>query len=206
MKRVLRLALAAIGLLAGPAIAQQRYTPTGIWRDDWEEDFYERWYGNQLRAMGEPILRTAADRGRFVRRLRVLVLPSFQPAYALRIDESGSGGIVTFVTLDGRGGYAPGDVAIRRHYRLTADEMREVNELLRRHRLTALPARERDPNSGDPQAVVLCPDATNFAFELLDARSSRFVQSSTCDDTPAVYAILHGIMELRPDRRQREAR
>jgi hypothetical protein len=171
VKRALLAAIGAVGLFAAPARAQDRYVPTGMWEDENQAAFYERWFGDQLRAMGEPTLRSASDRGRFTRRLRVLILPSFEPAYALRIDESGSGGAVTFVKLDGRGGYAPGRVAVRRHYRLTPGEMRDVSELLRRYRFNAMPVRSPEEAVEDDPAK--CPNLPRRCHRLRTGRCPR---------------------------------
>ncbi|CAN0457345.1 unnamed protein product, partial [Ectocarpus fasciculatus] len=90
------------------------YVPDSGWSDfDDAPDFYEDWFGDQLRASKEPPLTKQDDLEDFSSRFRLLVLPTFEPAFVYRIDETLTGKFVlNYTKLDGAGGYEPGDVAV----------------------------------------------------------------------------------------------
>jgi hypothetical protein len=205
MKRALLPPLAALFLTASalPIPPQERYVPVSVERaDSHGEDFYEGWFGSQLRAMGEPILSRPDGRGRFATRLRMLVLPSFDHGYAIRIDESASGGLVSLVELTGAGGYAPGQVHRRAHRRLSTDDMRTVHQLVRRADLSSAPVRVPPAppvETGEGQIITVCADGTMYVFELIDRDGSRFVYRHECEISPALLALASELQTLRPD-------
>ena len=193
----------AAGAQAPPA--GESYTPDGIWRDDWAEGFHERWYGNQLRAMDEPVLAEPDDLGRFRSRFRLLVLPSSYPGWMIRIDERSTGeAIVTFVELDGAGGYAPGTVARRHRSAIDRDDVEVLQSELRRMRFSELPM-EQPPAAPAEQCedeagcmITVCAHATNFVFERLDRGGRHFVERSGCEmetDLRKVVALLSPLRE-----------
>lgn len=212
MRRALLLALGTLGLFAVPASAQDGYVPASAGRDPDDVQGNEERIGEQLRAMGEPILSRPGDLGRFHSRLRLLVLPTFRPGYAIRVDESGSGGEVSFVELDGRGGYAPGRVRRRFHYRLTPVEMRDVHRVVRQFGLASAPA-VAPPAPAEPeftpdgeQIVHFCGDVTSFVIELANASGSHFVLRSQCDASPEMLALANELLSLTPYTRRWDRR
>lgn len=179
--------LVALGLwaaVAGDASAQTRYLPDsgGGARDDIA--FYERWFGRQLRAMREPALRDRDDLGGYRRRFRLLVLPSFTPAYAYRVDERAGGrATLRWVMLDGAGGYRPGRVAHRGNRLLTASEADELWRAITDAGLNALPRRhgmERGVLSDD-DAIIVCGDGIQYVLELLDRDRAVFLTRHQCE-------------------------
>jgi hypothetical protein len=169
--------------------------PSGWSRGD-DAAFFERWFGGQLRAMEEPVLSSPASRGGFRRRFRMLVLPSFHHAYAIRVDEPVAGPAkVRAVRLDGRGGYSPGRIleqeryvpdraAIRRLYRAIADL--HLAELSRQEGLGP------DENG----TITICADGVRFVFELVDERGSHLVTRG-CGMDPHLWTLVDAADALR---------
>jgi hypothetical protein len=197
----LLLPIAAAGAQAPPA--GERYTPTGIWRDaDWAEPFFERWFGDQLRAMDEPVLAGPDDLGRFRSRFRLLVLPNSDPGWTIRIDERSTGdGIVTYVRLDGAGGYAPGNVAERHRSTIDRADMALLRSELRRLRFSQLPAEEPPPpqqECGEDECTIsICFHATKYVFERIDRDGRHFVARNACEMEPGLQRLYELLMPLR---------
>lgn len=185
---------AFLGLLlicggAAPPATQGSYVPAGIWRDPEQEAHFERWFGDQLRAMREPVLSRMRDRAGFRRRFRMLVLPSFHPAYAIRIDEEAAGGArVRIVRLGGAGGYTPGGIKQEESFTLGADAVRQIDAAIEASGLAAL-APDSDRS--------LCLDGARFVFELIDERSNRFVTRHQCELGGALESLVSRIDALR---------
>jgi hypothetical protein len=200
------LAALLLTAFAPPTAPRERYVPIGIEQGgDLGDNFYESWFGNQLRAMDEPILSRPGALGRFNMRLRILVLPTFQHGYAIRIDESAGGGLVSFVELTGAGGYAPGQVRRRTAFHLTAAEMRDVHRLVRQAGLESAPASVPEPppiDTPDGQIVTVCADGTGYVVELVDRRGSRFVHRSDCGIAPPFQMLVNELLTLHPDARR----
>ena len=153
--------------------ATEHYVPEGLW-DEQRTDFREHWFGHQLRAMNEPVLSRQTDREGYRRRFRMLVLPAFHPAYAIRIDERTGEGRVRAVRLDGNGGYGPGVIAQQEQYSLNRDEMREIDRAIDASGVAFL-----SPDPG-PEGQI-CVDGVQFVFELVDEGGSRFITRHECD-------------------------
>lgn len=150
--------------------------------------FYEDWFGGQLRAMGEPILARPGVRQGFVRRFRMLVLPSFSPAYAIRVDQARDGrGAVRIVRLNGSGGHQPGKIAQEERFALSVEAMAALN---------------RDIDASlDPyppiSAASNCTDDVRFVIELADQGRSRFVSVAGCSLRGRLAGFVRRIDELR---------
>jgi hypothetical protein len=210
MGRVARILLAGLLLCAGPGEGQvppgpARYVPAGIWHDPEYDDFYERWFGRQLRAMREPILSRPGDRGHFRQRFRLLVLPSFDPAYAIRLDETASGGRLRYVKLSGRGGYAPGRIATQRWISLDSEDARVISGVIDRLGLERLtPGSGPRPSQIDPETgeelFTACFDGTRFVFELVNERGSWFSTRHECDMPEALWTPLREFVGLLDER------
>lgn len=194
--RFLLLAAALLG--AGPGGGRD-YVPDSGWRDDaWAKDFYEGWFGGQLRAMHEPPLATAADLGHLRMRIRLTVLPTFDPAIAYRVDERSDGAmILRWAKLDGRGGYAPGviDEAGVRH--LTAAEARALRAAIAEAGLASLP-REPAPEIDEAGTLTICADGTTYIIEELDAQERIYVTRHCGIDEEPLRRLVLTLTALNP--------
>ncbi|MEA3062770.1 MAG: hypothetical protein QOJ94_2551 [Sphingomonadales bacterium] len=154
------------------------YVPDTGWRDDsLVQDSYERWFGAQLRAMGEPPLGAPAGLGRFEERFRLLVLPSFRPAFASRIDVGRDGrAILSWAELNGRGGDAPGTLARQGSRTLRGSELRRFRSALAAAAVGSYPREQSDKTvERDGSSVLrICVDGTTFVFEHLDAHRRQY--------------------------------
>jgi hypothetical protein len=183
--QLLGLALAAAA--AGQAEPEaDRYTPSTGWSDnEWAASFFERWYGGQLRAMGEPRLSVPSQLDGFRRRFRLLVVPNYRSAFAYRIDERPDGGaVLRWVRLDGAGGYAPGNVAAAGVRMLHS---RELSRFAAALEAAALPTLARDgppetarENNDGTQTLTICLHATHYVFEQLEPGGRRYVSRRSC--------------------------
>lgn len=141
-------------------------------------------------------------------RLRLLVLPSFDPGYAIRIDESESGGLVSFVELSGAGGYAPGRVRRRAGARLSATVMRDLRRLVEQSGLAFAPARAPPPKpvqTAEGPMHVSSFDGTAYVFELADRAGNRFVHRGRSELSPGLRSLVKGLESLAPGRPGRPA-
>lgn len=204
--QLLRLALAAAA--AGQAEPEtERYTPSTGWHDnDWAAPFYERWYGNQLRAMGEPRLSGPAHLEGFRRRFRLLVLPNYRSAFAYRVDELVDGGaVLRWVRLDGAGGYEPGEIAAARVRRLRSGERRRFNAALETAALRSLPrdnwSDDVRENADGTRTITICHHATHYVFELLDESGRHYLSRRSCDLEEALGGLARVLYAIkRPPR------
>jgi hypothetical protein len=174
---------------------EQRYVPTTIWPNSESAEFHERWFGSQLRAMGEPILSRPGDREAYRRRFRLLVLPSFHHPYAIRIDEEASGGArVRIVRLNGTGGYGPGTISQQENFRLGTDQVRILDRAITASDLESDPV-ARPPDEGE--AIAICTDGVQFAFEMVDDHASHFVSKHQCGLSAALERLIWQVDGLR---------
>lgn len=196
-----KLLLAA--LMAAAAVPGADYVPDKGWDRADSAAFYERWFGGQLRAMGEPPLATRADLAGRRQRFRLTVLPTFEPAFAYRIDEEADGRLaLRWARLDGKGGYAPGRLARDGARPLTRGEAGHLRRLLGEARL-ASQAREGPPmvtrRSGGSQVLTLCVDGTEYVFEHLDVGGRAFViRACTVPEKP-LRRLLDAVIRLGPE-------
>ena len=198
--------LLALGLMAlqPDADSADRYVPATGWEDDeWASRFYERRYGNQLRAMGERPLATAADLEGFRHRFRLLVLPNDHPAFAYRVDVKADGStLMRWARLDGAGGYAPGNVATQGSRPLRPRELRRLTAALEEAALGSRPRKIRDDglvqNADGTTSLVICLHATHYVFEQLDEEGRRFVSRRSCDLEPPLHRLARVLYRLRP--------
>jgi hypothetical protein len=171
-----------LGLFAAPTsetVVEKRYVPSTGWASG-DAALYERWFGRQLRAMREPTLRGPRSLAGNRRRFRLLVLPSFSPAYAYRVDEDARGRhILTWVMLDGAGGYAPGRVAGRESRPLSASEAEGLQRAIDNARLADLPRQHVTGSDGDD--IIVCADGTQYVLELLGPTETVFLTRHRCE-------------------------
>jgi hypothetical protein len=171
----LRPLLLAAALLGAGSRGGPDYVPDSGWQNEaWAKDFYESWFGRQLRAMHEPPLATAADLKRFRMRIRLTVLPTSAPATAYRVDERPDGAmILRWTRLDGRGGYAPGVIDEAGVRRLTAAEARALRAAIAQAGLASLPRELQEVDeAGHPS---ICIDGTFTVIEKLDAQGRIYL-------------------------------
>ena len=163
-------------------IGRDRYFPAGMLAND---DFRESWFGNQLAAMHEPVLSTlpgTGERNRYV--LRVTFLPSFHPAYAVRIDARGARPTVRMTRLTGTGGYDPGRIATTRAVTVRRDHADTLAALARTSGLDhASPRPELSEVNEETgvQEIIVCTDGMNIVAELVDENGYHLFERHTCN-------------------------
>jgi hypothetical protein len=169
-------ATAAILLVLAAAPAADRYVPQNGWSREDQAEFFEDWFGGQLQAMEEPVLSAPGSAAGFKRRFRMLVLPTFHHAYAVRLDERADGrSEVRAVRLDGAGGYSPGKILEQESYSPDRAAVRRLRRAIAEVRLATLPQETDETRLGNSDVIVVCADGVRFVFELVDASGSRFV-------------------------------
>jgi hypothetical protein len=199
-----------VPFLAGLALLQaapaRDYVPDAGWQDDqWGRTFYERWFGDQLRAMGEPPFSGDADLAGYRERFRLLVLPSFWPGYAWRLDVRQDGSaVLRWARLSGRGGYAPGRLVRQGSRPLRAAELRAWRQALTAAALPTLARQIRDEgvttDADGSQNVSICVDAPMFVFEHL-APGRRDYVIRDCDIEDPLQRLLHILSRMKPRNR-----
>jgi len=201
---LLAAAIPALGQ-TGAAPVRPDYVPDGIWRDEDQAQFFERWFGNQLHAMHEPVLSRPGGRGPYRRRFRILVLPDYAPGYAIRVDESAVGGWMRFVRLNGSGGYAPGRIARQRRLTMSRHDMRSLNRTIHASGLIGMAAEappyeesSPDPVTGE-RTIEICLHATYYVFELIDEGENRFVVRDSCDMPEGLRILIDELREAGLD-------
>ncbi len=194
----------ALGLLiasTSEAAIPGRYVPSTGWARG-DATFYERWFGRQLSAMREPALRGPSALSNHRRRFRLLVLPSFAPAYAYRVDEDARGStIVHWVILDGAGGYAPGRIAERGSRPLSASEAQGLQRAIAEARLPDLPRQFGiGEATGGDDAIILCADGTQYVLELLEPNGTVFLTRHQCElrGVATLERLLEMTFQLHP--------
>jgi hypothetical protein len=209
-----RFALLAGALLAaaipapartGAAPARPDYVPDDLWRDEHRAAFYERWFGDQLHDMGEPVLSHPGGLGPYRRRFRMLVLSHYRPAFAMRIDASSMGGVMHLVSLDGRSIDEPDPIARRRRLPLSGDDVRALNNMIDGAGLGGMavqspPYREPVPDPVTGRTTIqLCVHATYYVFEQVTGRGSRFFVRDTCEMPDRLRALIDELSRVGSD-------
>ena len=186
-----RAGLFAVALALVPVAGAARDTPMmapGLWKAD-TQAFYERWFGDQLRAMNERPLWTGDPRTRVD---RLLVLPSFFPSVAVRIERAAGHATAVTTLLDGAGGYAPGKVAAARTRRVPPDELARFDALLGSTRIG-----ERGTRFvRDGQDAVICLDGTQYVVERRDAAGHRLVSRHQCELDDGSRQAIEGLLAV----------
>ena len=114
------------------------YFPAGVLdpKNASSDSFKRGWYSNMLRAMNEPAL--VPNEGK--RAFRFTWLRSFHHPVTVRVDQEGDHYLLNAVEMDGQGGYGPGKVYRRHSKSLSADESRQLDELIRKPGFWSLPS------------------------------------------------------------------
>lgn len=144
-------------------------------------DFRESWYGNQLAAMREPVLqRIQPTDARNTYVMRVLFLPSFHPAYAVRIDARTTRPIVRMTTLTGAGGYEPGRVATTRTQTIRRDLANTIAALNRAAAIDSQQVHARGGFQDENGDLVVCADGMYVVVELVDENGYHLFARHEC--------------------------
>jgi len=180
------------------------YVPDTGWHDDeWARSFYERWFGRQLSAMREPPLATPADLAGMRQRFRLLVLPTFKPAFAYQVDEYTDGTAnLRVVRLDGRGGYSPGKVSSDVRRSLRPEELQAFHTAAQAADLGSQareePSPSPKPNPDGSQEIRFCVDGTTYVFEQLDQTARQFVMRMCNIDESGLAGLVDAVFALQP--------
>jgi hypothetical protein len=181
----------------GAAAPAQHYVPASGWSRDDQAEFFEDWFGGQLQAMEEPALSAPGGNAGFRRRFRMLVLPSFHHAYAVRLDERIDGSAeVRVVRLDGAGGYSPGKLLEQESYSPDRHAVRRLHRAIAKVGLATLPRETDETRMGDGGSIVVCADGVRFVFELVDERGSRLVTRG-CEMDRRLWKLVDAADALR---------
>jgi hypothetical protein len=168
------------------------YIPDTGWDGDEWAVIYEEWFGAQLRAMREPVLSSPSNLGGYTERFRLLVLPTFEPGRSYRFDwlENGEAE-VSWVQLDGAGGYDPGRIDCKGGRTLAAVEARTLRTELEAVDLFSLPTADELQK----ESSTACFDGTALIFEHLSEGSRLFI-TRHCHVEPEVERLSRKVQEL----------
>ena len=209
MRQLPRMLLISLLMTAASPTAQSAseaslyYLPTSGWRDEGSRQFHERWFGDQLRAMNEPSLSEQASLSGLRQRFRLLVLPTFEPASAYRVDERPDGSATLhWVRLTGRGGYAPGTVSAQTDRVLRREEVQALDAAIAGAHLDALTREVSGEGTthayrDGSQRITVCADGVTFGIEVRSERGWRFVKLS-CSSLAPLNLLIRTVIRLRP--------
>ncbi|MBX3429915.1 MAG: hypothetical protein KF779_10060 [Hyphomonadaceae bacterium] len=173
-----------------PGEGGEAYLPRSSWADEGDWEFKENWIGGQLRAMHEPSLLAASTQPSGAKVYRLVVVPPFSPAYAIRVTQTANGsGEVVFVQLDGQGGYHPGSVRRRIEFEVSRARMTALRDQFEATGFWNLPVEPRRPPSADEEEII-CMDGTEFVFEAVVDGRHHLVMPDNCPDLNDDFARL----------------
>ena len=164
------------------------YWPPRTFEDNWfQRDHMRRWFSGQLCAMAElPLGRTVRPDERAV---RLLVLPSFTPAYMIRVSRYPDDlPRLVAVRLDGAGGYDPGGVENRVERRLTRGQWDRIESALRQLDLWSQP-------TSDPSGSIIL-DGTSSVVEFTDGRQYHVVERHYAAGLRPLERLLERLADL----------
>lgn len=149
--RVFQLAL-AIGF-SGPAAAEDRYFPPDVFGGAFQKDsFRVTWYSKHLGAMNEPSLSTGNIKAETY---RILWLRSFHApmAFRLSVEPDGTSLLIT-KRMKSRGGGDPGELALAKETRISAQGTRALIDDLERRKFWRLDPRQSGVELDGAQWIV----------------------------------------------------
>lgn len=164
--------------------AEKSFFQSSIWNCEGDREFYSIWYGRQLDALGEPSFAQPLSAKGFKARYRLLVLPSFTPAYSIRVDYASDkqGARATVVMGSGSGGYDPGKRIPLWSYELRSISAERLADAVRESGIAAM--LQRSPLAGPDKDgnIVICGDGTQFVLEILGPDGEQRLWSRhSCD-------------------------
>lgn len=184
------------------AIVLVAASPVSAKEAQWEG--YDKWPARHLRAMAEPSFASARAIDGFQQRIRILVLPTFQSGYSIRVDVPLSGKArIVVVSETGQGGYSPGRKKSVSAHDGDADTPKYVQAALRASGIDSETADAKAIEVGNDEAIV-CTDGTAFFLEYFDAKHRhRIIKRSGCDvlygsqrAIVPVAVMLHGVAKV----------
>lgn len=136
--------LRSVRLEGAHCLPPRGYFPGGVLSPDDTSGaaFRDLWYSRHLRAMGEPRLAEAAASADEV--FRLTVLPSFSPAFAVRLHRRGPSAVVVTTVLSGAGGYEPGEAARHDSVEVTVDDAAAYFQRANAAEFWSMPVQGRD--------------------------------------------------------------
>ena len=176
------------------------YFEPSLFACDGDRTFYGNWYGRHLQAMGEPSFATAGTKRDYALRVRLIVLPSFTPAYVVRVDYPAGWtaqreATLTAVTETGAGGYGPGQKVPLWSFTMNPRAAARLSTELVRANLATAPRRVHGGTAKDGE-IVICADGTSYVLEILSADMHRVIARHQCDFegdpslVPAFYQLI----------------
>ena len=146
---------------------------------------YDQWQAKHLQAMEEPTLNTPSALKGFRQRIRILVLPTFEAGYAIRVDIPRSGvPQIIVVSETGQGGYSPGKRKFISKQAGDDDTATVVQAAIRASNVESEPIEAGPISAGetDDDDVIVCTDGTMFFVEYVDfAGQPKVIKRHGCD-------------------------
>jgi hypothetical protein len=155
-----------------PADERPRYFPKGIFSTSKsDDDFRNRRYAQQLRALKEPSLSDASVGSESV--YRFTWLRTFHHPIAVRITVHADGtGTLTTKMANGAGGYKPGNLIANANRNLGAGEVRHVLEIVDRMAFWRMPPDEQE-FGGPDGAQWIFEGSSRGAYRVIDLWSPK---------------------------------
>lgn len=121
----------ALSAIPSATFAETAYFPPGVWDDSKSAIFYERWFGDQLKAMKEKPLWIERHTLKADMSVRLLFLPSFDHSSILQLSFYADGRVIyEFKDVTGKGGYDPGTLRSKSEAEVDAQSIDAINALL----------------------------------------------------------------------------
>jgi hypothetical protein len=118
-------------------------------------DFIVRAYSKHLKAMKEPSLWKLSQKDRKAIIYRFLWLPSFHRPVSVRLVKTDAGAVLHAVELDGKGGYEPGKIAVRKRITLSDKQWEETQRRLDKTKFWAMPTEDHERGGVDGDQLIL---------------------------------------------------
>ena len=148
------------------ATERPRYFPKGVFSGGKaDDDFTDRWYAQQLRALKEPSLSDASVSSESV--YRFTWLRSFHHPIAVRITVHADGtGTLTTKMADGAGGYKPGNLITNATRNLGTREVQHVLDIVDRMGFWRMPPEQE--TGGLDGAQWIFEGSSRGAYHVID--------------------------------------
>jgi len=164
MNRFLSVAITAFLLLGSTNVGQTDYFPAATL----ESHFKERWYSDQLRALGEPSL-WRLSKTETTETYRFLWLRSFHHPISVRLDvHQDDTGTLTAKATDGQGGYKPGRLVMNKTRALTREQTKWALDRINEVSFWGLPSNEKTKSRVGPdgkETVEIGLDGAQWIME-----------------------------------------
>ncbi len=190
-------------MLAQPCLSdtQEVFFPSEVWgkeavseRDKNMVALYERWFGEQLRAMEERPLSNLEAPVAARNTVRLLFLPTFTPASMVKLEYGeDTGPTYAFKRLSGAGGYEPGELVSEVVGDVPAADLQPVLALVD----AINPWADTTVSRIDPPEKF-CADGTQIVFEFRSETAYKVVSRHECelDQDSSIRQLVHEFDEL----------